>query len=65
MLQLKLNQVADAETVDSRWHWLYKFGGAADAIRWAACRGTNSNAVTQHRAFVTGHTKQQNNGGSS
>jgi hypothetical protein len=28
--------------------------------RWAACRGMNSNAMTQHRAFVTGHTKQQN-----
>jgi hypothetical protein len=42
MSQLKLNQVADAEIIDSRWHWLYKFGGAADVIRWAACRGTNS-----------------------
>lgn len=29
MSQLKLNHVVDAETVDSRWSWLYKIGGAA------------------------------------
>jgi len=32
MLQLKLNQVTDAETADSRWNWLYKIGGAAVLI---------------------------------
>ena len=29
MSQLELNQVPDAETADSRWHLLYKVGGAA------------------------------------
>ncbi|MDP2755196.1 MAG: hypothetical protein Q8P40_12515 [Nitrospirota bacterium] len=29
MSQLKLNHVVNAETVDSRWSWLYKIGGAA------------------------------------
>ncbi len=29
MSQLKLNHVTDGETVDSRWSWLYKIGGAA------------------------------------
>ncbi len=32
MSQLELNQVADAETADSRWNWLYKIGGAAALI---------------------------------
>jgi len=32
MSQLELNQVPDAETADSRWHWLYKIGGAAALI---------------------------------
>jgi hypothetical protein len=32
MSQLKLNQVTDAETADSHWHWLYKIGGAAAVI---------------------------------
>ncbi|MCL5934993.1 MAG: hypothetical protein M1543_00605, partial [Firmicutes bacterium] len=32
MSQLKLNHVADAETTDSRWNWLYKIGGIAALI---------------------------------
>jgi hypothetical protein len=32
MSQLELNQVADAETADSRWNWLYKIGGVAALI---------------------------------
>ncbi len=32
MSPLKLNQVTDAETADSRWNWLYKVGGAAALI---------------------------------
>jgi hypothetical protein len=32
MSQLELNQVPDAETTDSRWHWLYKIGGVAALI---------------------------------
>ena len=32
MSQLKPNQVPDAETAASRWHWLYKVGGAAALI---------------------------------
>jgi len=29
MSTLKLNQVTDAETAESRWNWLYKVGGSA------------------------------------
>lgn len=29
MSQLKLDQITDAETADSRWNWLYRIGGAA------------------------------------
>ena len=32
MSQLKQNQLTDAETADSRWHWLYKIAGAAALI---------------------------------
>jgi hypothetical protein len=32
MLQLKLNQVTDAETPDPSWHWLYRIGGVAALI---------------------------------
>lgn len=32
MSQLKANQIADAETLDPHWHWLYKIGGVAALI---------------------------------
>lgn len=32
MSQLKPNQVTDAKTVDSRWNWLYRIGGAAAVL---------------------------------
>ncbi|MGB7000760.1 MAG: DUF4386 family protein [Halobacteriota archaeon] len=32
MSQLKQNPLTDAETADSRWHWLYKIAGAAALI---------------------------------
>lgn len=32
MSQLRPNQVTDAKTVDSRWNWLYRIGGAAAVL---------------------------------